>query len=67
MLKATGRALDLDLDTPPSGLLVDAVASRCHGGTIAGLVVGAMGAFVFTVALRHWLGERRKFREEARA
>jgi len=29
------------------------------------LVVGAMGVFVFTVALRHWLGERRKFREEA--
>jgi hypothetical protein len=33
---------------------------------IAGLVVGAMGMFVFTVALRHWLRERRRFREEAR-
>ncbi len=31
----------------------------------AGLVVGAMGVFVFAVALRHWLRERRRFREEA--
>jgi hypothetical protein len=29
------------------------------------LVVGAMGVFVFALALRHWLGERRKFRQEA--
>ncbi len=42
-------------------------ASRFHGASVAGLVVGAMGVFVFTVALRHWLGERRRFREEARA
>jgi hypothetical protein len=42
---------------------VDATASRFHPASIAGLVVGAMGVFVFTVALRHWLGERRKFRE----
>ena len=25
----------------------------------AGLVVGAMGVFVFTMALRHWLAERK--------
>ena len=31
--------------------LVDATASRFHGASIAGLVVGAMGVFVFTVAL----------------
>jgi hypothetical protein len=37
--------------------------SRFTGASIAGLVVGAMGCFVFTVALRHWLGERRRFRE----
>ncbi len=47
--------------------IVDTTASRWHGASIAGLVVGAMGVFVFTVALRHWLGERRKFREEERA
>ena len=29
-------------------------AHRLHGASIAGLVVGAMGVFVFTVALRHW-------------
>ena len=47
-------------------LSLDKTASRFHGASVAGLVVGAMGVFVFTVALRHWLGERRKFREEAR-
>jgi hypothetical protein len=41
--------------------------SRFTGASVAGLVVGAMGAFVFAVALRHWLGERRRFREAARA
>jgi hypothetical protein len=34
-------------------------------GSIAGLAVGAMGVFVFAAALRHWLGERRRFREDA--
>jgi hypothetical protein len=47
----------------PEGLAVDTTASRFHGASIAGLVVGAMGVFVFSVALRHWLGERRRFRE----
>ncbi|MHC4202526.1 MAG: hypothetical protein ACYSU0_21250 [Planctomycetota bacterium] len=47
--------------------LVDATASRFHGASVTGLVVGAMGVFVFAVALRHWLGERRRFREETRA
>ena len=37
---------------------VNASAGRMHGASTAGLVVGAMGVFVFTVALRHWLGER---------
>jgi len=30
-----------------------------HPASITGLVVGVMGVFVFTVALRHWLRERR--------
>jgi len=38
---------------------VDTTATRLTGASIAALVVGAMGVFVFTVALRHWLGERR--------
>ncbi len=46
---------------------VDTTASRVHGASIAGLVVGAMGVFVFSVALRHWLWERGGFREEARS
>jgi hypothetical protein len=53
--------------TTPVTLAVDATASRFHPASIAGLVVGAMGAFVFAVALGHWLGERRRLREEARA
>ncbi len=40
---------------------LDTYASRLHGASIAGLVVGAMGVFVFTVALRHWLNQRRAF------
>jgi hypothetical protein len=46
---------------------LDAGAGRLHGASVAGLVVGAMGVFVFTVALRHWLRERRAFSEEASA
>jgi len=38
---------------------IDTDASLFHGASIAGLVVGAMGVFVFSVALRHWLRERR--------
>jgi hypothetical protein len=32
---------------------------RLTGASVAGLVVGAMGVFVFGTALRHWLRERR--------
>ncbi|MHC4202895.1 MAG: hypothetical protein ACYSU0_23130 [Planctomycetota bacterium] len=38
---------------------VDVGASRFTGASVAGLVVGAMGVFVFTVALGHWLRESR--------
>jgi len=46
--------------------VVDPMRSRFTGASVAGLVVGAMGVFVFTVALRHWLGERRRFLEDTR-
>jgi hypothetical protein len=46
-------------DAPTGYVCVDATASRLHGASVAGLVVGAMGVFVFSVALRHWLRERR--------
>ena len=46
---------------------VGTTSSRFTAPSVVGLIVGAMGVFVFTVALGHWLGERRKFREEARA
>jgi hypothetical protein len=74
----SGRVLGAVIETTsPSGwddspehdevvTFVDSRASRFHGASIAGLAVGAMGVFVLAVAFRHWLGERRKFRPEAR-
>ena len=41
------------------GWRIHAMSSRFTGASIAGLVVGAMGVFVFSVALRHWLNQRR--------
>ncbi|MHC4251532.1 MAG: hypothetical protein ACYS9X_20630 [Planctomycetota bacterium] len=41
-----------------STLAVDAAASRFTGESVAGLVVAAMGTFVFTLYLRKWLRER---------
>ena len=41
-------------------IMVTEPFSRFTGASIAGLVVGAMGVFVFTAALRHWLNERRR-------
>jgi hypothetical protein len=34
-------------------------ASRFHGASVAGLVVGAMGCFIFSLYLRRWVKERR--------
>jgi len=34
-------------------------ASRFHGASIAGIVVGAMGVFIFGLYLRRWVKERR--------
>ena len=39
---------------------VDAIGGRFTGASIAGLVVGAWGAFVFTSALIHWRTRRRE-------
>jgi hypothetical protein len=54
------------VDDPLCGTM-DISGSRFTGASIAGLVVGAMGVFVFAVALRHWFEERRRFREEPMA
>jgi hypothetical protein len=35
------------------------VTSRLHGAYVAGLVVGAMGCFIFGLYLRRWLRERK--------
>ena len=39
--------------------VVDATASRFHPASIAGLVVGAMGCFIFGLYLRRWLVDRK--------
>jgi hypothetical protein len=44
--------------------IIDTTASRWHGASIAGLVVGAMGVFVFAVALKAWLNQRGAFHVE---
>ncbi|MHC4502879.1 MAG: hypothetical protein ACYTFI_06210 [Planctomycetota bacterium] len=44
---------------------LDATASRLTGASVAGLVVGAMGVFVFGAALRQWLNRRRVFGAQA--
>ncbi|MHC5054447.1 MAG: hypothetical protein ACYTKD_06995 [Planctomycetota bacterium] len=38
---------------------VDMTASRFHPASVAGIVVGAMGVFVFGLYLRRWVKERR--------
>jgi len=38
--------------------VVDTTASRFHGASVAGIVVGAMGCFIFGLYLKRWLRER---------
>ena len=38
---------------------IDTAASRFHPASVAGLVVGAMGCFIFGLYLRAWLCERK--------
>jgi hypothetical protein len=40
------------------GYAIDTTRSRLHPASAAGLVVGAMGAFIFGLYLRRWLRER---------
>lgn len=54
----TGRVVIARSGTWPIWL-VDTTASRFHPASIAGLVVGPMGVFVFVVVLRDWLIRRR--------
>jgi len=63
-IRLTGRMVSLSKWAEGGdSLVLDTNASRFHGASVAGLVVAAMGVFVFTVALRHWLGERRAYLE----
>jgi len=39
--------------------LIDATASRFRPASIAGLVVGVVGCFLFGMYLRRWLRERK--------
>lgn len=62
----TGRLCLVDATTGASGPVpaVDTTRSRLTGASVAALVIGAMGIFVFAVALRHWLEERGAWREK---
>jgi hypothetical protein len=60
-LLAAGRVV-----TTPIGRATRAIDTTRHrlcGQSVAGLVVGAMGVFVFATALNAWLGERRACRD----
>ncbi|MHC4251446.1 MAG: hypothetical protein ACYS9X_20190 [Planctomycetota bacterium] len=46
-------------DVEPGKVTIDSRASRFHPASIAGIVVGAMGIFVFGLYLRRWVKERR--------
>ena len=65
---ATEHVIDLDtaIAFPEDFTVyyVDTTASRFHGASIAGLVVGAMGCFIFGLYLRRWLRERKALASE---
>ncbi|MHC4200863.1 MAG: hypothetical protein ACYSU0_12800 [Planctomycetota bacterium] len=65
-----GRVVVVSADTPSTALPVIAFpAGRLTGASVAGLVVGAWGTFVFAVAFLHWRRHRggRTSLEETRA
>jgi len=47
-----------------SGPVLDTTASRFHPASVAGLVVGAMGCFIFGLYFRRWLCERKALASE---
>jgi S-formylglutathione hydrolase FrmB len=59
---ALGRVANKD-----GTIIVDRTQGRITGQSVAGLVVGAMGALVFACAVRHWQRERRACRADATA
>jgi len=46
-------------DFGPGRITIDGRVSRFHPASIAGIVVGAMGVFIFGLYLRRWAKERR--------
>jgi hypothetical protein len=57
-LEAPGN-MGSTMDAIEYGVEIDACASRYHAASVAGLVVGAMGSFIFGLYLRRWLRERK--------
>lgn len=49
----------LDLSDAETHFLIDTTSHRLTGQSVAGLVVGAMGCFIFGLYLRRWLRKRR--------
>jgi hypothetical protein len=57
---APGNTPPMELeDKTQDAICLLAVVSRFHGASIAGIVVGAMGCFIFGLYLRGWLRERK--------
>jgi len=58
-LTVAGRVVEVDLVLEASLPTIDTTASRLHGASVAGIVVGSMGVFIFGLYLRRWVKERR--------
>jgi hypothetical protein len=54
-----GRVVDMDISGSGFTPLLYQHASRFTGASVAGLIVGAMGCFIFGLYLRGWLRERK--------
>jgi hypothetical protein len=59
-----GRAYLSQWEPGAWDLEIDTTASRFTGASIAGIVVGAMGCFIFGLYLRAWLRERKALASE---
>jgi hypothetical protein len=55
-----------DYERTPTGVLVPTLytAPRVHPASVAGIIVGAMGCFIFGLYLRRWLIERKAVASE---
>jgi len=58
-VRLSGRVVSCSTVRQVVFVKIDARRSRFHPASIAGIVVGAMGVFIFGLYLRRWVKERR--------